>query len=417
MSDIRVLTLDCGLPLVVERIPAVKSAGVSIFLPAGSATDPDDRQGLSAMFSELVFRGAGDLDSRAQADAFDRAGANRGCSVGTFYLKLSLSTLGARLADALPLLADIIRRPRFEQASIDPVRDLSLQAIESLADDPHERASLTARERFFPSPINRSGLGTVEGLTNATRDDLLHAWAQRIRPRNSIMAIAGDVDADAIATQLNRLLTGWEGQAEDVTWGSPTTRGTYHHVDDKSAQVQIIALHEAPPEPHPDSVLERIVTTILSGGMSARLFTEVREKRGLCYSVHAGYATDRLFGRCMAYVGTTPERAQESLDVLVSELRRINGTIETGGGVDQSELERARIGLKSSLIFSGESTGARAAALASDMHRLGRPRSLDEINAAIERVTLDDVNAYLARRRIEGLTIVTLGPKSLKAPA
>lgn len=417
MSDIRVLTLDCGLPLVVERIPGVRSAGVSLFVPAGSAADPADRQGLCAMVSELVFRGAGDLDSRAQADALDRVGANRGCSVGTFYLKLSVSTLGARLGEALPLLADIVRRPRFDEGSIEPVRDLSLQAIDSLADDPHERASLTARERFYPDPINRSGLGTVDGLNAATRDDLLGAWANRVRPRGSIMAMAGDVDADSAARQLNRLLAGWEGEASQVRWGDPSTRGTYLHVDDKSAQVQIIVMHEAPPEPHADSVLERIVTTALSGGMSARLFTEVREKRGLCYSVHAGYATDRLFGRCMAYVGTTPERAQESLDVLVSELRRINGSAAKGGGIDASELERAKIGLKSSLIFSGESTGARAAALASDMHRLGRPRSLDEMNAAIERVTLDDVNAYLARRQITGLTVVTLGPKALNPPA
>src|SRR5690606_5776445 len=142
--------------------------------------------------------------------------------------------------DALPLLTDIVRRPRFDQGSIEPVRDLSLQAIESLADDPHERAAITARERFFPAPINRSGLGTIDGLRAATRDDLLHAWQERIRPRGSILAIAGDVDPDAAAVQLNRLLAGWTGQAGEIPWGQPTTRGTYHHVDDKTAQVQIV---------------------------------------------------------------------------------------------------------------------------------------------------------------------------------
>jgi predicted Zn-dependent peptidase len=253
-------------------------------------------------------------------------------------------------------------------------------------------------------------------LKATTRDDLCEAWERRVRPRGSILAIAGDVDPDAVAGDLNRLLDGWSGETQEPTWEQSETRGTYHHVHDQSAQVQIIVVHEAPPEPAEESVLERIVTTVLSGGMSARLFSEVREKRGLCYSVQANYATDRAYGRCMAYVGTTPERAQDSLDVLTSELRRINGGPESGGGIDASELERAKIGLKSNLVFAGESTGARASALAADMHRLGRARSLDEMAAAIDRVTLDDVNAYLARRDLTGTTIVTLGPRALKPP-
>ena len=124
------------------------------------------------------------------------------------------------------------------------------------------------------------------------------------------------------------------------------------------------------------------------------------------YSVRSFLSADLLLRACLS-----------GLDVLITELHRINGPVAQGGGIDASELERAKIGLKSSLVFSGESTGARAAALASDMHRLGRARSLDEMNAAIERVTLDDMNEYLARRRLQGTTIVTLGPKSLNPPA
>jgi predicted Zn-dependent peptidase len=145
--------------------------------------------------------------------------------------------------------------------------------------------------------------------------------------------------------------------------------------------------------------------------MSGRLFTEVREKRGLCYSVSAGYSSGREFGSVTGYVGTTPERAQESLSVLLAEMDRINRS-----GIEESELRRAVIGMKSRLVFSGESTGARAAALASDQHRLGRPRSLAELADEIDRVTLEQVNNYLRSRTMGRVTIQTLGPVALVDP-
>jgi predicted Zn-dependent peptidase len=196
--------------------------------------------------------------------------------------------------------------------------------------------------------------------------------------------------------------------------GKSTTRGGYRHFDDPSSQVQIVAMHEAPAEREPDSRLERVVSSVLSGGMSARLFTEVREKRALCYSVSQSYAADRDFGRVMAYVGTTPERSQESLDVLMAELARIS---TPAGAVTEQEFERALTGIRAGIVLSGESTGARASALASDYYRLGRARSLEEIATQYASITLNEVNRYLERRTLGEVTIVTLGAKGLTRPS
>lgn len=411
-------TLGCGMPLLIEQMPGVRSVGVTWLLPAGSATDPEDRQGLCTMWSELIFRGAGDLDSRRQADALDRLGISRGCDPSTFHLRLGFTLLGERLRDALPVLVDMVRRPRMDEDSIEPTRDLSIQAIESLKDDPHQRAMLTLKERHAPAPINRSGMGTVESLAAITREDLVTGWQRQVRPVGSILAIAGDVDAaggaDALALRLDDLLAGWSGAAPKVSPGDAPARGSYHHVTDPSAQVQIVLMHDAPAESRLESKMERVVAGVLSGGMASRLFTEVREKRGLCYSVSESYAAERDYGRCVGYVGTTPERAQESLDVLMAELHRIN---TRDGRTTQEEFDRAMIGIKSALIFSGESTGARAAALAGDQHRLGRARSLDEVAALYAAITLDHVNDYLSRRALGDVTIVTLGQTALNRPA
>ncbi len=416
-------TLSCGIPLLMEQMSGVRSAGVTWLLPGGSACDPADRLGIGTLWSELLLRGAGDLDSRAQADAFDAIGVGRSADVATLHMRLSFSLLGDRIMPALPLIVDMVRRPRLQDDALDASRDLALQSLEGLKDDPQERAVLTLRERHNPSPLNRSGMGSAEGLEAISREDLLDAWSKFARPRGinntlgSILGIAGDLEAaggpDAIASRLDTLLAGWSGEAPAIAPTPSSTRGTYHHLSDKSSQVQIVLMHDAPAEPSADSKPERIIASVLSGGMAARLFTEVREKRALCYSVSESYAADRDYGRCLAYVGTTPERAQESLDVLMAELRRIN---TAAGRITTEEFQRAMVGIRSGLIFSGESTGARAAALAGDMHRLGRPRTLEEIAAQYAALTLDQTNAYLARRQLGAVTIVTLGPGELRAP-
>ena len=414
MSRIDVRTLSCGLTLIVEHIPSVRSAGLIWALPAGSATDPENLQGRSTMWEHLLLRGAGNLDSKAQADAFDALGASKGTETYTFNLAISSTMLGARLGEALPLLADMVLKPRFEDASIEPVRDLCIQSIESLADDPQERVSILLKEKHAPTPLNRSGLGTIEGLEALDRDLLVEGWRERARPEGSVIAVAGAATMDELAPQLDRLLKGWSGKAPEPRPQGKPERGA-HHETDETNQVHIALAYDAPAEPSADAPLERVVNAVLSGGMSGRLFTEVREKRSLCYSVYSSYATERDYGRVVAYAGTTPERAQQTLDVMLGELRRINGSINAGGGVEKSEFERAVTGLKSRIVMSGESTDARAAALVSDWRRLGRARSLADLSAEVEGVTRAAVNDYLERRGLGTMTLATIGPAALTA--
>ena len=149
MSTIRTFSLPCGMPLLVEPSNAVRSAALTWLIPVGSAHDAPDRQGLATMLAELIFRGAGDRDSRAQADALDRLGLSRGAEVGGVYLRLSATMLGDRLLDSLPLIVDIVRRPRFEAESIEPTRALSLQALAGLADIATRRAEYVTLDELL----------------------------------------------------------------------------------------------------------------------------------------------------------------------------------------------------------------------------------------------------------------------------
>jgi predicted Zn-dependent peptidase len=412
MNRIVTRMLDCGMPLIVEVMSGVKSAGLTWLVPAGTATEPEKLLGIGSIWSEMIMRGAGDRSSREHADALDRLGVARSTDVATYHLRVSATMLGTRMLEALPLITDMVLRPRFEEEALGPAKDLALQAIESLKDDPYERCVVAAKARHFASPLNRSTLGTVEGIESITRRDVVEGWAQRARPGGAIMAAAGAVDPDALASRLNELFQGWSGSGPEFSASGKPVRGYGHETDDTN-QVQIVVVHDAPAERDAGSMLEKVAINVLSGGMSGRLFTEVREKRGLCYSVSSGYSSGRDYGVVTGYVGTTPERAQQSLDVLMEELERVN---KPEGAVTRSEFDRAIVGMKSRLVFSGESTGARAASLAYDVHRLGRARGLDELAGEIDAVTLDALNGYLAKRKLGVVTIQTLGPAGLLAP-
>jgi predicted Zn-dependent peptidase len=415
-NPIKVRVLDCGMPLLVEEMRGVRTAAITWHVPAGNASDPEGEagDGWSAMLAELAQRGAGGRDSRAFSDALDRAGVHRSVTPASVHIVTSATTLGSMLHEALPLLADLIVRPNLPSESLEAVRSLALQALESLRDDPQHRVALHLRERALPAPFNRSGYGNKAALERAEIGALHASWMQRVRPVGSILSIAGAVDADAVASQLDKLLRDWHGAVPDL---KPVRDpiGGYVHEADESNQTHIAIGLNAPSEREPESLLCRLASNILGGETSSRLFTEVREKRGLCYSVNAGYSGGRDMGMVSLYAGSTPERAQETMDTMLGELERFEQ------GVTEGEFRRAVTGMKSRLVMQGESTAARASAITNDWYRLGRCRSLGELSAEVDSVTLDALNAWIGREMNAewrgGMTVSTVGKSQLNIAA
>jgi predicted Zn-dependent peptidase len=410
MSRIVAGQLDCGAALVVEPIPSVASVALNWLLPLGAATDPPHGDGMAAMLSELVFRGAGSLDSRGHSDALDRLGVQRSSQVLTHHLRLTATLVGDRLPEALPLLTDMVVGPALPAGAVDAVRSLCLQSLDGLDDDPQHLVMLRLRERHLPPPFHRHGYGDRSVLQRSAIETLRESWAERCLPGGSILAAAGAVEPEALGGRLNELLAGWSGSATPpAEWGAPP-RGHTHSAQD-TAQMHIGVAYDAPRESDSKSMHERLAVGVLSGGSSARLFTEVRQKRSLCYSVGASYGAGRDYGVVTLYAGTTPQRAQETLDVCSAEIERLRE------GVTASEFDRAVTGLKSHLIMQGESTAARAAAIGNDYFRLGRARTLDDVAGEIDAITPDALNAYLRSRQFGDLTMASVGPVELAAPS
>ena len=414
MRRIETHRFDNGLVLATETGGSARSAAFSARLPMGSARDPEGKEGLCAVVEELLLRGSEGLDSRAQADAFDALGASRGTSTSSFFTGVSAVSMGERMGEVLPLVMEMVRRPRMDGGGFEASRDLCVQFVRALPDDPAERLRHALRARHAPSPIDKPDIGTEAGLLGLGREDCVERWGRCAVPGGAYMAVAGAVDHGALVEELGGLMEGWEGEGEAVSFDASGGERGYGHVEQATNQTHIGVAFDGPSEGEEASVLERVVVGVLSGGMSGRLFTEVREKRGLCYSVGARYASSRDFGRVTAYVGTTPERAQESLDVLLGELRR---PLEDPSGVTDEEIDRAKVGLKARVVMSGESTRARAVALASDLFRVGTARSLEAHVERIEGVTAGDVRGYLSGRSLGRMSVVTVGPVALDVGA
>lgn len=400
--------LSCGAQLIVEQIEGVASCALKWLVPAGSSYDPSDAVGVSAMLEELLFRGAGDLDTRSLSDAMDRCGLQRHTHVGMHHLQLAGLCTADALGEAVDLLSGIMLSPTLPGHSLEAVRSLCLQELDALADDPRTEVMLRLRQQHRSAPFNRSGYGERATLETIGLEAVRTAWRESVVPSGSIIAVAGNVDPDALTDHLERVLADWAGTRCDPAAGAPAERGTSHITRD-SNQSHIAIAWDAPKASDEHTLLEHVACRILSGSSSGRLFTEVRQKRSLCYAVGASYNAGRDDGVISLYAGTTPERAQETLDVCRAECDRMQQ------GVTEEELLRALLGLESEVVMGGESTAARTSALAMDWFKLGRVRTLQEVIDELRGVTLTQLNGYLAQRALGDSTLVTMGPEPLTA--
>ncbi len=402
-------TFANGLTLLAEKMPGMKSAAMTFLVAAGASTDPVDRCGSATVLSDLLLRGAGARDSRQLTDYLDSLGLQRSSSVGVHHMRFGSAAVASKVIESLPTYADIVRRPHLPQDGFDAARDLALQSLSGIDDEPRQKLMIKLREWYFPSPYGRNTMGRPEDLEKLTLELCKTDWQQRFHASDAILSVAGDVDFAQLREEIDRHFGSWNGQAAgDVKVMPPP--GQFHHEHQKSEQTHIGIAYPSVPETHHDYYTARLAVEILSGGMSGRLFTEVREKRGLCYSVWAGYSSLKGSGSIFGYAGTSNERAQATLDCFIGELHRLQS------GVSEAELQRAKIGLKTSTIMQGESTSARAGAIAHDYFMRGRIRTLEEIKDAIDGVTVDKIDAYLKAHEPGPFTIVTVGPKELKLP-
>lgn len=395
-----------GLVLLAEHMDFVRTAAFNFLIPAGYAYDPVATPGASNLLSGIITRGAGPFDNKELMLEMDALGLDREESVGVLHTRVWGATLSRNLLPALELYSHVILRPHLPEEELPAVQALAIQDIEGLEDDPKGKTMLELRRRHLPLPLGNDRRGTIEGIESTTVDTLKAFHRRHFRPNATIISVAGNIEWEPLVDKVGQLFGDWSPQPEVKLDLATPIKGT-NHLEKETQQTQIGLAFESIPVTDKDYFTAMGAVNVLSGGMSSRLFTEVREKRGLCYSVWASYQGMKDRGAVLCYAGTTNERAQVTLDQTLIELRRIEQ------GVEAEEVQRVQAGLKSSLIMQEESTSARAGAIASDWYYYGRVRTLEEIQNEVNAMTAEKITAYCREKPLVNGTLVTMGPKAL----
>jgi predicted Zn-dependent peptidase len=399
--------LSNGLVLLAEPMEFVRSAAVHILIPAGCAYESTANAGLASALSEMINRGAGDRDGEQLMLALDSLGVDHNVGPGLLNMFLSGSTVARNLPAALDLFADIVLRPQLPAEELGAVQSQMLQDLQGLDDSPQEQVMLELQNRFYPAPLNMDRYGTEQSIAGLSVEKMRQFHRRHFRPNGTIVSVAGRIDWPRLKSQVERLFGDWpRGEETPLTIDGSHVPRSGHLAKDKQ-QTQITLAFPSVSVTHPDYFAARGAVGVLSAGMSSRLFTEVREKRGLCYSVYASHEGMKDRGAIVGYSGTRPERAQETLDVMLAEFVKLREYVH------QDEIDRTKAGLKTSLIMQQESTSARAGSIARDWYYLGRVRSFDEIQSEIDGLTTRRVVEYADRFPFRNPTIVTLGPNEL----
>ncbi|MFI5273532.1 MAG: M16 family metallopeptidase [Ktedonobacterales bacterium] len=402
-------TFPNGLQVAGQYMPSLASVTFGIQLPAGIKSEAEDKLGLTHLLADLVFQGTTTRTVRQITEAFEDIGARKGGETANEFARYSAQIVGNRLDRALELIADILRHPTFPADEFEQMRSVQLQEIRRRDDEPMRRIFDLVREKFYAgTTLARRGLGLRETVERLTAEDLRAFWQARYQPQGALLTIAGNFQWDHVLEQLNTLFGDWQGAATPVPADHPQPREAVNIEIHEGNQEHIGMALPFPQYGDPDYYAAYVVSEIFGGGMTSRLFREVREKRGLVYSVASIFAPNGVFGAEFLYAGTTPEKAHETVQVMLDELKKLGAE-----GVSDDELTRAKVQLKSELVMRGESSAARMSALARAWWFERRLITIQELKEAIDGVTREQILHLFERfPATDRLTIAAIGPRT-----
>jgi predicted Zn-dependent peptidase len=385
----RLTTLDSGVRVVTEAMPSVRSIALGFWIRTGSRDEGHDQAGISHFLEHLLFKGTERFSSREIDEAFDSMGAEVNAGTGKETTSVFSRFLDGHLERAFDVLQDMVLRPAYPD--IESERQVVIEEIAMYEDEPQDKVHDVLAEAIFGEhPLGRPIIGRADVISSVPVPDIAAWHDRRYIAGNIVVAAAGNLEHERIV----ELVESAVGEARTAPPGlvSPNGVAPVLRFFKKETEQYHLCLG-APGIPRADDrrFALRVLDTILGGSTSSRLFQEVREKRGLAYAVYSYASHYADSGQVAIYVGTRPDNVAEAMDVIGAELHRLHED-----GVSKEELERARENVKGRTVLSMESTLTRMNRLGSSILMDVPLLTVDEVLAAFDAVTLEDV-AALAR--------------------
>lgn len=410
MSELVHRTLPCGVEFAAEILPGRPTAALEIRILAGYADEPADKLGLARLLEQVVDKGTARRDGRGVLDAFDAIGAQRSSATGRHTTAFSTLVLPEFLPQALDLHAEMLRTPTLPQDACDVAVELASQELSSLEDDPQSLAEKLIDRQAYGAVLGRHPLGERGTLETITRADIEAHWHKTFAAGRMLVCVAGDVNVDAVAEHVQKCFDGF-GSAQSAGRNAVPIEfaaARTHHAKELE-QEQIAICYPGVALTDKEYPTEQVMLGVLSGGMSSRLFAEVREKQGLVYWVGAWSEHPRSAGMIHLGASTTPERCDKTFETLLREVDRLRDDLEPG------EVQRAIVGITARTETRGDITRAHCTELVNDLFHHGHPIPIEEKVARIQAVDVAAIQRYLDAHPRNVLSVVTLGPRELSA--
>ena len=408
LTLIKQATLASGLRIVTERMPEARSVSLGCWVDTGSRDEAPELQGASHFLEHLLFKGTSTRSAQQIAEAVDAVGGEMNAFTAKEHTAYYTRLPAAHLAMGLDLLADVVTDPTLRADEIDAERQVILEELHMSEDEPDERVHTLVHEVMFADhPLGREVLGTVDTIEAMRRDDIVDYYRAHYRPTALVIVATGDLHHDDVVAALTGRFE--SGVAVATTRTPPTGGGEPFAVlrrDTEQAHLALgwpaFSLHDE------DRIALGVLNQVLGGGLSSRLFQEIRERRGLAYSVYSYSALYEDAGLLVAYAGTGPDRMREVRGLIEAEVDALRAD-----GITEHELDVAKGYLEGSLALSLEDSGSRMGRLGTNMVARGEITDLDDHLARVRAVSVEDVSKVIGRVLDGPCSVCAVGPVEL----
>ncbi|GAV23095.1 M16 family metallopeptidase [Carboxydothermus pertinax] len=404
---IRVTTLPNKITVLVEEIPYVRSAAVGLWFKVGSRNERRDESGISHFIEHMMFKGTANRTAREIAESLDQVGGQLNAFTTKEYTCYYARVLDEHTNLALEILYDMVFNSKFAEEDIEKEKNVVIEEVRMYEDAPDELIhDLLTEVMWNNHPLGRPILGEIKDIESFNRDKILDYYKRHYTPDNLIIAVAGRVDYQELLEKITDLFGGLGGRHKGDKITIPEFNLHSYSRRKNTEQVHLCLGTKGYSLTDDRIYAINILSTILGGGISSRLFQELREKHGLVYSVYSyttAYQDAGLFG---IYAGLGPNKVEEALELIQKELNELKT-----GKINDEELERARQQIKGNLLLSLESVTTRMSRLAKSYLYHGKIISPEEIVAKVFNVSMDSIKAMAQEiSNLDNFTKVSIGP-------
>jgi predicted Zn-dependent peptidase len=398
--------LPCGIRLVTETMPDVRSVAVAYWVGTGSRDEPGELAGASHFLEHLLFKGTARRSAAAVAEDLDGVGGDCNAFTTKEYTTFYVRLLSDHLALGLDILSDIMWAPALRPDDIEAERTVILDEILMHADEPADLASERWQAALFPDhPLGRDTLGTASSVRRITRDDVAAFFTHHYRPANMVVSVAGDCTHERAATALEARFAGSQGGDLPTRTAPGPEVVPLDVVRRTTEQAHLVYGARSVSRFDEQRWAFAVLNHVLGGGFSSRLFQKVREQRGLAYSVWSERAAYADAGSLAVVAGTAPEHVDEVLRIVNGELELL-----ANNGITDRELAIAKGYLRAEMLLSGEDSAARMSRIGASLLLHDEVLSVDEVLAKIDAVDRPQVQAVAAQLASSPRALCAVGP-------